>query len=53
MNDSNSGIVDFTAYNIFLDERRGSNHEAAFYFAAMSSNTETGRLICTPTHYYY
>ena len=52
INDFNSGVVGWTDWNILLDERGGPNHVQNFCFAPIHANTETGKLIYTPTYYY-
>ena len=52
INDFNSGVVGWTAWNILLDETGGPNHVGNFCFAPVHADTQTGELIYTPSYYY-
>ena len=52
INDFNAGTVDWTDWNILLDETGGPNHVGNFCFAPIHGGTRTGELIYTPTYYY-
>lgn len=52
INDFNSGTVGWTDWNILLDERGGPNHVQNFCFAPIHADTQSDKLILTPTYYY-
>jgi len=52
INDFNNGTVGWTDWNILLDETGGPNHVGNLCFAPVHANTQTGKLIFTPSFYY-
>ena len=52
INDFNNGSVGWTDWNILLDENGGPNHVGNFCFAPIHADTQTGKLIYTPSYYY-
>lgn len=52
INDFKNGSVAWTDWNILLDEHGGPNHVANYCFAPIHADTQTGKLIFTPTYYY-
>ncbi|MDW5288909.1 glycoside hydrolase family 30 protein [Formosa sp. PL04] len=52
INDFNNGTVGWTDWNILLDETGGPNHVQNFCFAPIHGDTQTGKLIYTPSYYY-
>ncbi len=52
INDFRSGAVGWTDWNILLDEHGGPNHLQNYCFAPVHAETQTGKLIYTPSFYY-
>jgi glucosylceramidase len=52
ISDFNNGTVEWTDWNILLDETGGPNHAQNFCFAPIHGNTKTGQLIYTNSYYY-
>jgi glucosylceramidase len=52
INDFNQGTVAWTDWNILLDETGGPNHVKNLCFAPIHGDTQTGKLVYTPTYYY-
>lgn len=52
VNDFNCGTVDWTDWNVLLDENGGPNHAGNFCFAPVHADTQTGKLIFTNSYYY-
>ncbi|MGB8704213.1 MAG: glycoside hydrolase family 30 protein [Gillisia sp.] len=52
IHDFNNGTVAWTDWNILLDQNGGPNHVGNFCFAPVHANTDTGKLIFTPSYYY-
>lgn len=52
INDFNEGTVGWTDWNILLDQIGGPNHVGNFCFAPVHANTDSGKLIYTPSYYY-
>ena len=52
INDFNQGTVAWTDWNILLDETGGPNHVQNLCFAPVHGDTQSGKLIYTPSYYY-
>lgn len=52
INDFNNGTVGWTDWNILLDEMGGPNHVNNFCFSPIHADTQSGKLIFTPSYYY-
>lgn len=52
INDFNNGTVGWTDWNILLDQNGGPNHVGNFCFAPIHADTNTGKLIYTPSYFY-
>jgi len=52
INDFNSGTVDWTDWNILLDEQGGPNHVGNFCFAPVHTDLTKNELIYTNSYYY-
>jgi glucosylceramidase len=52
INDFNNGTVAWTDWNILLDEKGGPNHVGNFCFAPVHADTNSDKLIFTPSYYY-
>lgn len=52
INDFNAGTVAWTDWNLLLDQRGGPNHVGNFCFAPLHADTDTKKLIYTPSYYY-
>ena len=52
INDFNNGTVGWTDWNILLDQNGGPNHVGNFCFAPIHADTNSGKLIYTPSYFY-